>query len=149
MDTIAARFLLSSNDFERRLRDVRQGQWTWPTPCTEWNVRVLVNHMTRGNLNYVHLAGGGSSAEFLRLRDADALGDDPVGAYIRSVEQRAEAFARPGVLDRLLDYPLGKLPGRQALAVRTKARRRARPRIASSPPPTKHRARRGKSGYSG
>ncbi|MFD9961216.1 TIGR03086 family metal-binding protein [Amycolatopsis sp. NPDC058986] len=119
MDPILDRFLLSGKDFVRRLREARQDQWTWPTPCTAWNVRALVNHMTRGNLNYIRLAEGGDSADFVRLRDADALGDDPAGAYVRSVEQCAEAFARPGVLDRLLDYPLGKVPGRQALAVRT------------------------------
>jgi uncharacterized protein (TIGR03086 family) len=113
------RFVLASTEFERRLRTVRSEQWAWPTPCTEWNVRQLVNHMTRGNLGYVRLVRGGSGAEFLRLRDADALGVDPVGAYIRSVQECAEAFTEPGALERFLDYPLGKVIGRQALAVRT------------------------------
>lgn len=66
---------------------MRAEQWCWPTPCAEWTVRELVNHMTRGNLNYRHLAEGGTGAEFLRLRDADALGADPVGAYVRSVRE--------------------------------------------------------------
>jgi uncharacterized protein (TIGR03086 family) len=113
------RFLLASAEFERRLTTVAPEQWTWPTPCTEWNVRRLVNHMTRGNLNYVGLVRGGTSAEFLRLRDADALGPDPAGAYARSVEECAQAFAVPGALDSILDYPLGQVTGRQALAVRT------------------------------
>ena len=109
---------MSSGEFERKLRTVRPEQWVWPTPCTEWNVRHLVNHMTRGNLNYVGLLQGGTSAEFLRLRDADALGTDPVGAYARSVRECAEAFAGPDALQRILDYPLGRVIGRQALAVR-------------------------------
>jgi uncharacterized protein (TIGR03086 family) len=113
------RFVLSSAAFERRLRAVRSEQWAWPTPCTDWNVRQLVNHMARGNLNYAGLLRGGTSAEFLRLRDADALGTDPVGAYARSVRECAEAFARPDALQRILDYPLGQVTGRQALAVRT------------------------------
>jgi uncharacterized protein (TIGR03086 family) len=113
------RFLLSSTDFERILGRVRPEQWAWPTPCTEWNVCQLVNHMTRGNLNYVRMAEGGTRAEFLRLRDADALGTDPAGAYTRSVRECAAAFSRPGALQRLLDYPLGQVTGRQALAVRT------------------------------
>ena len=75
--------------------------------------------MVRGNLNYVSLLQGGTSAEFLRLRDVDALGTDPVGAYTRSVQVCAAAFAEPGALDRVLDYPLGKVAGQQALAVRT------------------------------
>jgi uncharacterized protein (TIGR03086 family) len=113
------RFVLSSCGFGRRLRGVRPGQWGWQTPCTEWTVRELVNHMTRGNLSYVLLLQGGTAAEFLRQRDADALGADPVGAYTRSVQACAGAFAAPGALDRVLDYPLGKITARQALAVRT------------------------------
>jgi uncharacterized protein (TIGR03086 family) len=118
-DGIVERFLLSSTHFERTLRAVRAEQWAWPTPCTEWDVRQLVNHMTRGNLNYVCLLRGRTAAEFLRLRNVDALGADPVGAYARSVRTCAEAFTGPDALQRVLDYPLGRLTGRQALAVRT------------------------------
>jgi uncharacterized protein (TIGR03086 family) len=113
------RFVLSSAEFDRTLRAVGPEQWTWATPCAEWNVRHLVNHVTQGNLNYVRLLHGSSSADFLRLRDIDVLGADPVGAYIRSVRECAEAFARPGALQQVLDYPLGQVTGRQALAIRT------------------------------
>jgi uncharacterized protein (TIGR03086 family) len=118
-DAIIDRFMLASAEFEQRLKAVRPEQWGWPTPCTEWDIRQLVNHMTRGNLNYVHLLNGGTSAEFLRLRDADALGADPAGSYTQSVQECAEAFAQPGALQQVLDYPLGHVVGRQALAVRT------------------------------
>lgn len=116
---IIDRFVLASTEFERQLRTVRPEHWTWPTPCTGWDVRHLVNHMTRGNLNYVHLLLDGTAADFLRLRDADALGTDPIAAYTQSVRDCAEAFARPAALERVLDYPLGRVTGRQALAVRT------------------------------
>lgn len=109
------RFAAASAGFARRLELVRPGQWTWPTPCSEWDVRHLANHMTRGNLNYALLARGGSSAGFLRLRDADALGRDPFGSYAASVRTCAAAF---GALDRVVDYPLGAVTGRQALAIR-------------------------------
>ncbi|MBO8195002.1 TIGR03086 family protein [Streptomyces oryzae] len=118
-DGIIDRFVLSSAEFERRLGAVRPEQWCWPTPCSVWNVRQLVNHVTRGNLNYVALVTGGSAADFLRLRDADALGTDAVAAYAASVRECAEAFGRPGALQRVLDYPLGEVRGAQALAVRT------------------------------
>jgi uncharacterized protein (TIGR03086 family) len=113
------RFVLASTEFERKLGAVRSEQWAWPTPCTAWNVRQLVNHMTRGNVSYVGLLRGGSSAEFIRLRDTDALGTDPFGAYTRSFRECAEAFAVPGAFQRIVDYPLGKVTGCQALAVRT------------------------------
>jgi uncharacterized protein (TIGR03086 family) len=113
------RFLAVSAGFEHRLRAVRPEQWTWPTPCTEWNVRQLVNHMARANLSYVHLLDGGTSADFIGLRDVDALGADPVGAYRLSALGCAEAFASPGALGQVLDHPLGQMTGQQALAVRT------------------------------
>ncbi|MFG3043553.1 maleylpyruvate isomerase N-terminal domain-containing protein [Streptomyces sp. NPDC048241] len=59
---IIDRCLLSGSEFTRRLRAVRPEQWTGPTPCAEWDVQRLVNHMTRGNLNYVALLDGGSVA---------------------------------------------------------------------------------------
>lgn len=75
--------------------------------------------MTQGNLNYVRLLGGATAAEFLRFRDVDALGADPLEAFVASARACAEAFAAPGALDRTLDHPLGQLVGRRALAVRT------------------------------
>ncbi|WP_370962309.1 TIGR03086 family metal-binding protein [Amycolatopsis sp. cg9] len=113
------RFLLAGKGFEHHLRAVPADGWAAPTPCSERDVRALVNHMTRGNLNYVGLLAGATRAEFLAARDADALGDDPVAAYTGSVRACAAAFAAPGALDRVVDYPLGELTGRRALAVRT------------------------------
>jgi uncharacterized protein (TIGR03086 family) len=75
--------------------------------------------MTQGNANYVRLLDGGTAADFLRSRDVDALGSDPVGAFTRSVRTCAAAFAEPGALQRQLDYPLGTAAGEQLLAVRT------------------------------
>ncbi|MFF7650527.1 TIGR03086 family metal-binding protein [Streptomyces sp. NPDC007983] len=118
-EALVERYLLAGAEFEQRLRAVRAEQWAWPTPCTEWNVRNLVNHMARGNLGYTGLLNGDTGEDFLRRRDADALGADPVGAYVRSMRDCAAAFARPGALERVLDYPLGRITGRQALAVRT------------------------------
>ncbi|WP_134668075.1 MULTISPECIES: TIGR03086 family metal-binding protein [unclassified Amycolatopsis] len=118
MIDVLDRFLAASTEFGQRLPSVRPDQWTAPTPCAEWNVRQLVNHMVRGNLNYVDLLAGSSREDFLRMRDADALGDDPLAAYAGSVRLVADAFGRPGALDQVLDYPLGKVTGCQALAVR-------------------------------
>ncbi|MDF9813753.1 TIGR03086 family metal-binding protein [Streptomyces sp. SPB162] len=116
---LVERFVLAGAGFERVLRDVRPEQWAWPTPCTGWDVHLLTNHMTRGNLSYMRLLHGGTAADFLRLRDADALGTDPIDAYTRSVQECAAAFSRPCALRQVLDYPLGRVTGAQALAVRT------------------------------
>jgi hypothetical protein len=41
MDAVEA-IGLSQAEFERRLREVRDDQWAWPTPCEQWTVRVDV-----------------------------------------------------------------------------------------------------------
>lgn len=113
------RFVLACTGFADRLRAVQPEQWTGSTPCTEWNVRQLVNHMARANLSYVRLLDGGTGAEFIRQRDADALGTDPVGAFGRSAQACAEAYARSGAMRQMVDHPSGKMTGEQALAIRT------------------------------
>jgi uncharacterized protein (TIGR03086 family) len=42
-----------------------------------------------------------------------------VAAFAASVRECAAAFAEPGAVDRMVDYPLGPLTGGRALAVRT------------------------------
>lgn len=114
------RFRRASGEFQARLRAVRPAQQDWPTPCPDWDVRRLVSHMTQGNLNYRRLACGATAADFLRHRDAPAPPGPPLdAAFADSVTACAGAFAEPGAMDRILDYPLGRVPGRQALAVRT------------------------------
>ena len=45
------RFGTACDGFARRLTLVQPEQWTWSTPCPEWSVRQLVNHVAQGNLN--------------------------------------------------------------------------------------------------
>jgi uncharacterized protein (TIGR03086 family) len=118
-DGLVARFVTASDGFARRVRLVADAQWSERTPCTDWDVRALVNHVAQGNLNYIRLLHGATAADFLRLRDADALGSDPVGAFVAAARECAEAYAAAGALEQVVDHPSGKLTGRQALAVRT------------------------------
>ena len=56
---------------------VGANQWTAATPCSEWSVRDLVNHMVEGNQVFAALVDAGPMPE----RGADHLGHDPAGAY--------------------------------------------------------------------
>ena len=39
---------LADEGFEERLRRVGDGNWQRPTPCAEWDVYRLVNHVVVG-----------------------------------------------------------------------------------------------------
>ena len=75
--------------FGAHVRAVGAGQWHDPTPDTEWDVRMLVNHVTVEQLWVPPLVGGKSVADVGSALDGDQLGDDP-----RGVGRRRRGFAR-------------------------------------------------------
>jgi uncharacterized protein (TIGR03086 family) len=89
-------------------------QWTTPTPCSEWNVRDVVNHLVAGNRVFAALLDGGPMPE----RAADHVGDDPVAAYQASAVALCDAFGRPGALERSYAGPLGNASGADRLQIR-------------------------------
>lgn len=93
---------------------VRPGQWTAPTPCTEWSVRDLVDHLVGSNLMFLAIFGERPMPE----RGTDILGDDPVAAYTASANALAAAFARPGLLQETYQGPLGEATGTDRLRFR-------------------------------
>jgi uncharacterized protein (TIGR03086 family) len=56
------------------------GQWGNSTPCTEWSVRDLVNHVVSEELWVVPLLQGSTIAEVGDRFDGDVLGADPRGS---------------------------------------------------------------------
>ena len=87
------------------------GQWHDPTPCTEWDLRVLVNHITYENLWGAELFPGKTMAEVGDRFDGDGLGDDPIGAFNRSVEAATAASTAPGFMDAVCHHSFGDVPG--------------------------------------
>lgn len=86
-------------------------QWTRPTPCDDWDVRALLNHVVSGNLWAAELAAGRTIAEMGERLDGDQLGDAPVRAYDESAEVAARAFEAPGALDAPCAVSYGPVPG--------------------------------------
>jgi uncharacterized protein (TIGR03086 family) len=99
---------------QRVVDGVEPPQLAKPTPCTEWDVRSLLGHIVGTNTMFARAARGEPPAEG---DPGDPLGDDPPGAYRRSVEEAMEALHRPGVLEGTLKLPFGEMPAQFALGL--------------------------------
>ena len=89
-------------------------QWALPTPCPDWTVHDLVNHLVFGHRRFAAaLAGGNPPAP-----GEDLLGNDPGAAYRASAEAMLAAFRADGALERPVTVPAGTLPGAVACELR-------------------------------
>ncbi|MGH3775814.1 MAG: TIGR03086 family metal-binding protein [Pseudonocardiaceae bacterium] len=105
-----SRFASAMGEFDRRVRAVRPDQWRDPTPCTEWDVRALVDHLVVEQL-WAPLLLDGATIEGVGDRfDGDQLGGDPVAAWESAAAAAREAFAAPGALRRSVALSYGHRP---------------------------------------
>ncbi len=79
--------------FLERVEAVDGDAWEASTPCTEWDVRELVNHVVGEDAWTPSLLGGATIAEVGTRFDGDLLGADPAGA---ARDAAAEAVAAVG-----------------------------------------------------
>ncbi|CAM5353020.1 TIGR03086 family metal-binding protein [Streptomyces abikoensis] len=93
--------------FTERVHAIRPGQWDEPTPCTEWSVRDLVNHLAVEQLWVPPLLDGSSIDDVGDSLDGDQLGDDPVAVWDAAAAAAREAFATPGALGRTVELSSG------------------------------------------
>jgi len=70
-----------------RVRAVGMDQWHDPTPCEDWSVRDLVNHVTGEEAWSVPLLRGATIAEVGSSLDGDLLGDAPTDTALRHAEE--------------------------------------------------------------
>lgn len=97
--------------FDERVRAITSNQWTEATPCSEWSVRDLVDHLTNECLWVPPLMAGQTIAEVGDRFDGDCLGDDPVGSWSAARRAAEGAVAEPGALERTVHLSYADVPG--------------------------------------
>jgi uncharacterized protein (TIGR03086 family) len=95
-------------EFDRTVHLVKDDQWEAPTPCTEWNVHDLVNHLVSEQLWVPHLLAGQTLEEVGDRYDGDVLGDDPVAIWETASAAAREAWTEPGATDRQVHLSYGE-----------------------------------------
>ena len=93
MDDLVGLFQRSIERFLARVDRIDEGQWSQPTPCDEWDVRALVNHVTYEQLWAPHLVAGETIADVGDRYDGDVLGADPPAAARSATQGSTAAFA--------------------------------------------------------
>lgn len=108
-----------SAEFERRCEAIGNDQWDLPTPCSEWNLDQLVDHVTGGNRFTVRILNGESAdAALAATRRSFDGSHDPRSAALSSTTAQSKAFAVPGVLDRRCQHLVAEMSGRAVLRLR-------------------------------
>src|SRR3954464_15149551 len=89
----------SGRGFRQRLVEVAIDDWARPTPCDEWSVRDLVNHVVGGNVRYVMMLAGEPANAVVHTREQDWLRSDPLRSFDDAFARVAESFSVPGILE--------------------------------------------------
>lgn len=90
---------------------VREEQWTSATPCEDWDVRALVNHVAGEDLWTAPLLAGSTIDEVGDQFDGDVLGADPVSAFADAARSAMAAVSADGALECTVHLSFGDVPG--------------------------------------
>ena len=91
----------------QKVKGVTPADLSKPTPCSEFDARALLNHMT-GGLAMLTTAAQGNKAV---MPEGDQFGSDPAGTYETRRSALLTAIRGEGALDRDWEMPFGTLPG--------------------------------------
>ncbi len=105
-------------EVRRRLELVGPGQWDLPTPCGDWSVKDLVQHMTVGATMSRQILDGEPWTRDEVVKEVSLAPDLKAEWEWRTAGERA-GFAAPGALDRMVAHPvMGDIPCTQFLGMR-------------------------------
>lgn len=103
-------FRRASDGFMERARRISPEQWSAATPCTEWDVRALVNHVGGEYLWVEELMAGKTIAEVGDSLNGDVLGTEPLETLERAHRAAVASLEEPGALDRTVHLSFGDTP---------------------------------------
>lgn len=94
---------------------IGEQQWSLPTPCDEWSVRDLVNHLCSEARWTVPLLAGLTVDEVGDALSGDLLGQDPLGSWNAAVTAALDCSRGPGVEEGIVHLSAGPVPAQEYL----------------------------------
>jgi uncharacterized protein (TIGR03086 family) len=89
-------------------------QFADPTPCADWNVETLLDHIIGGCLTF---AAGAEGRRVDAMNRPHLTGEDHVSAYENAARAALAGFRAPGALERDFTLPWGDSSGSAALGL--------------------------------
>jgi uncharacterized protein (TIGR03086 family) len=111
-EEIVSLFRRGSERFDRHVAAIADDQWELSTPCQDWDVRDLVNHMVYELLWAPEMFAGRTIEEVGDRFDGDLLGSDPQATCRSSVANAVQAVEQAGAMDQIVHLSYGDVPGR-------------------------------------
>ena len=89
---------------------VRPDQMANATPCADFTVRDVFNHMI-GGATFFAAQFRGEMPPDMPDDGTDVTGDDAVATFTATMDALADAAVQPGALERTIASPFGEVPG--------------------------------------
>jgi uncharacterized protein (TIGR03086 family) len=103
----------ATEEGSKAVAGIKPDQLTDATPCAEFDVKALLNHMIAG-LGMLHTAATGGKAV---PPEGNIVSDDPSGQYDEGRAKLLEAVKTPGTLDKSWSMPFGDMPGKMMAGI--------------------------------
>lgn len=103
---------IAMGEFDRRVREVELTDWALPTPCGEWDVHDLVNHLTTEQLWVPHLLGGARIEDVGDRFDGDNLGEEPAATWTVASREARTAWLAPSSSESTVHLSFGDAPAK-------------------------------------
>ena len=91
--------------------NVPDNTWNNDTPCSDWDVKDVVNHIVYENVWMVALFNGRTITEVGDEFEGDLVGDDPAGVYLRTANEVKALLAEPDAMSRTCQISSGPVSG--------------------------------------
>jgi uncharacterized protein (TIGR03086 family) len=116
MSDIKGLYRSAVEEFGKRVHSVSDDQWNASTPCPDWDVRTLVNHLVNEDKWVAPLLEGKRIEQVGDAFDGDLLGADPKKAWEQAAQEAIDAVDQEGVETRTVHVSFGDIPGRDYIS---------------------------------